>query len=237
MIDYTHRYTRRRGRGGVFFAAVLVFVFSVCLFVGIFWWNGRSAETLSRDTSYYFLVRSCEDTTASAVAGEVYFSGGAGYLIEDGSAVVLACYFTETAAHSVQDGLNEKGIETQIMKLSAEDILLNGGMAEEKGRIRSNAQTVETCALILYDTANALERTECGQNEARAALNGILKVIKGLQEDNAAAGPMYDAWNAELVRAERKGKEIASGILFAKDLRYLQVQLCFSVLNMGQCFS
>ena len=237
MGDYTNRYARRRGRGGIFFAAILVFVFSVCLFIGIFWWNSRAAETIARDTSYYFLVKSCEDTTASAVAGEVYFSGGAGYLTEEGNAVVLACYFTEEAAHSVQDGLRVKGVETQIVKRSTAEIELDGKLAEEKKRIVANAETVETCALILYDTANALERTDCGQDEARAALNGVVKVLKGLREENAAIGAVYDVWNAELLRAERKGREIASGILFAKDLRYLQVQLCFSNLNLGECFA
>jgi len=88
----------------------------------------------------------------------------------------------------------------------------------------------------LYDTANALERTEYGQEEARVALSGVLKVIKGLREENAAIATLYDVWNAELLRAERKAIEIYSGILFAKDIRYLQVQLCFTVLNLNRYF-
>lgn len=234
--DYSNRYSRRRGRGGIFFAAVLVFVFSICLFVGIFWWNSRAAETFTRNTSYYFLVRSCEDTTASAVVGEVYFSGGAGYLLEDGKAVVLACYFSEETANSVREGLQEKGVETQILKRTLGEIELNGDVAEAKKRIAANVETLETCALILYDTANALERTEYGQEEARVALSGVLKVIKGLREENAAIATLYDVWNAELLRAERKAIEIYSGILFAKDIRYLQVQLCFTVLNLNRYF-
>lgn len=217
-------------------AVLAVFLVTVCLFVGVFWWNGRAYSRVTFPQTYYFLVRECEDTTAAAVAGQVYLSGGAGYLIETSGAqsVVLACYFKETSAQSVQRTMREKGIETDILTLSPPDLALNGKLASYRSRISANAQTADTCARLLYDTANGLERTDVTQEEARAAVRGVVKSLKGLCVENGE-GP-FARWNAALSEAARKGTEIAEGILFAKDVRYMQVQLCYSVANIANYF-
>lgn len=230
--------TARRAQGAFIFLAVVAgFVITVCLFVALFWWYGRDYARVSLDTTYYFLVRDCEDTTASAVSGQVYLSGGAGYLLEVGaeSTVVLACYFQETDAEYVQAVMTEKGVETRVLALTAKDFTLNGNAAAEQSRIASNAQTADTCARILYDTANGLERTDVSQEEARSALRGVVRSLKGLQTENTAS--LYTAWNAALYQAAKRGTELSEGILFAKDLRYLQVELCLMVVGAGEYFS
>lgn len=234
--NYQTNYIRRRGGAGKFLAVLAVFILCVSLFVGVFWWNGREYAGVSLSQTYYFLVRDCEDTTASAVAGEVYFSGGAGYLLETGgkNSVVLACYFSQVTAESVRRTVTEKGVEARVLALSPERFSLNGKSAAQARRIEMNAETADTCAHILYDTANALERTEYSQEEARAAVRGVVKALKGLRIGNGEKG--YSEWNAALASAERKGTEIAEGIVFAKDLRYLQTQLCFSVVNIADYF-
>lgn len=233
------RYYRsaRRGGGAVFFAVLAVFLCFALLFTGIFYWSGSAHETISVSKTYYFLVRDCEDTTASAVAGQIYFSGGAGYIQEAGgkSAVVLSCYFTENDAQFVRSAMAEKGVEVSVRKLSAKDFSLSGSACAERSRLLSNAETAETCAKILFDTANGLERTAVSQDEARAAVRGVYKVLKGLREGNA--GGLYDRWNAALYQTERRARETAEGILFAKDLRYLQVQLCDFIVNFNDYFT
>lgn len=228
---------RRNGGASTFLVVFGVFVLCVCLFVGIFYLNGLKSADVEFTQKYYFLVRDCEETTSAAVAGQVYFSGGAGYLLEtDGeSAVALACYFSQDKAESVQRTLSEKGTETHILSAEPQSVTLHGEKTVEKDRILSNVKTVDTCAKILYDTANGLERTELSQEEARAAVRGIVKVLSGLRAENTA--DCYERWNICLKEAERKGIEIAEGILFAKDVRYLQVQLCFSAVNFATYFS
>ena len=222
------RYYRsaRRGGGAVFFAVLAVFLCFALLFTGIFYWSGSAHETISVSKTYYFLVRDCEDTTASAVAGQIYFSGGAGYIQEAGgkSAVVLSCYFTENDAQFVRSSMAEKGVEVAVRKLSAKDFSLSGSACAERSRLLSNAET-----------ANGLERTAVSQDEARAAVRGVYKALKGLREGNA--GGLYDRWNAALYQTERRARETAEGILFAKDLRYLQVQLCDFIVNFSDYFT
>lgn len=214
-----------------------VFTAIVCAFIGIVWWCGRSYARVSLPQKYWILVRDCEDSTAAAVVGSTYLSGGAGYLIESGGkqCVVIACYYSETSAQSVRRTMEGKGIETRIEKRVPHDFTLNGNNSSYKERIISNAETVDTCAKILYDTANGLERTSVSQEEARAAVRGVVSSLHGLQEGNS--GKCFSEWNTALLLAERRGIEIANGILFAKDLRYLQVQLCMNLTNAGDYFS
>lgn len=224
------------GRIGTFFAVLGVFLFTVCLFVGLFWWYGRDYARVSLQKTYYFLVRACEDTTASAVAGQVYLSGGAGYLLEVAgeSSVVLSCYFKVTDAERVQSMMQEKGIQAELMTFSTEEFVLQGEKASLKTNVEENVETVETCARILYETANGLERTSLSQDEARAAVRGVISSLKGLQQGNDKQ--FFALWNASLSSAERRGREIAEGIIFAKDLRYLQVELCMAILKTSEYF-
>ena len=226
---------RRKHRGAYLAALLAIFLFTISIFVGIFWWNGRAYAKVSLEEKYYLLVRDCEDTTAAVVAGQIYSSGGAGYLLDTGDLVALACYFSERDAEFVQGVMAEKGLTTHVVEISPEDFSLNGKRAEERAHITANANTADTCARILYDTANGLERTELTQDEARAALTGVIKSLKGLREGNE--GELYGLWNAALYEAEREGREVAAGILFAKDLRYIQIRLCLAISNIENYFS
>ncbi len=220
-----------------FLAAVAVFLLTAGLFVGIFWWYGRDEARICLGREYYFLVQDCEDTTASAVAGQVYLSGGAGFpLVQNGeNCIAIACYFRETDAERIQNAMAEKGTQTRILTLKSADFRLVGKSAALKGRVEGNLETAETCARILYDTANGLERADCSQEEARAAVRGAAKSLKGLREGNS--DPLFTLWNARLSAAQRRGSELADGILFAKDLRYLQIELLLDIVNAEGCFS
>ncbi len=220
-----------------FLAALAVFLLTVGLFVGVFFWYGRDYARVSAEREYYFLVRDCEETTAAAVAGQVYLSGGAGFRLDTagGSCVVLACYFRVTDAERVQSAMEEKEIATRILTLSGSDFVLEGKNAAQKSRVEGNLETAETCARILYDTANGLERADLSQEEARVAVRGVVKALKGLRGGNEEN--LFGLWNVRLAAAERRGTEIADGILYAKDLRYLQAELCLAIVNAGDCFS
>ncbi len=232
---YKTNYLRRKRKTAVL-PVIAVFSLCLCLFLGIFAWNGRNSKTVSLSQEYFLVVRECVSATAAAVAGEVYLSGGAGYLYETGgkSLVVLACYFSETAAESVCRTLSEKGTEASVLCVSPQEIVVRGSDAENAPLVEANALTADSCIRLLYRTANGLERTECSQEEARAALRGVAAALSGLCDSNGEG--MFREWNAALRSAERKAKEIAEGLIFAKDVRYLQVQLCLTVACASDYF-
>ena len=224
---------RRRG----FLAALIIFTAIVLTFVGYLFAAGRDYVRVSLPQRYWLLVRECEDSTAAAIIGQSYVSGGAGFLYEAGGrqTVALACYYEEATASSVSTTMAEKGVETRVIPLTPSDFELNGNAAAQQKRIAANADTVDTCAKILYDTANGLERAELSQEGARAAVRGVVSTLRGLAKENT--GAFYESWNTELVRATRKGVELSEGILFAKDLRYLQIQLSVCIVNAGNYFA
>lgn len=235
MSPYANNARRMNGTL-TFFAVLGVFAFTVCLFVGLFSFYGRDRTTVALSKTYYFLVRDCEDTTASAVSGQVYLAGGAGYLLEEAgeSAVVLSCYFVKTDAERVQGMMKEKDVETRLVEMKTSDFSLKGEKAKFLQLVKGNAETVETCAKILYETANGLERASVTQATARAALGGVISSLKGLREGNE--DELFSLWNSRLKEGERRAKELSEGIIFSKDLRYLQVELLLSILKADLYF-
>ena len=204
------------------------------LFAGLVLGVKKRSVKVDFEADYYFLVETCEDSTAAAVAGKVYGSGGAGMLLEGGKAVVVACYYTVRDAERVRDAMREKGVETQIYKRSAKIFYLDGAEAEFAERVRGNAETVSTCARLLYDTANRLERAETGQAGARAVTEGVVQSLRGLIAGNAEG--FFDRWNAKLAEAARSCSEIGAGIVFAKDLRRTQADLLNALVGLGSFF-
>ena len=226
-----------RRSAATFLAVVAVFLLTVGLFVGVFAWYGRDYARIGGEREYYFLVRDCEDTTAAAVAGQVYYAGGAGLRLERAgeNCVVLACYFRITDAERVCGAMKEKGTDARILPLSGSDFVLEGQNAAQKSRVEGNLETAETCARILYDAANGLERGDLSQEEARAAVRGAAKALKGTCESNPAG--IFDRWNAQLTAEARRGTELADGILYAKDLRYLQAEILLSIVDADRYFT
>lgn len=225
-------YIKKLRCGGIL-AVIGIFTALVLVFVGAVWWTGRDHARVAVEAEYYFLVRDCEETTSAAIVGEVYGAGGAGYLM--GSSVVVACYYLRADAERVQTAMEGCGVETRVLEREGKIFSLNGKKAAQAAAIEANARTVDVCARVLYDGANGLERGSFTQEDARAAVRGVVDSLKGLRAGNT--GSLYARWNAELYQVERDATEIARGILFSKDLRRLQVRLCLAVLDLGNYFS
>ena len=225
-------FSRYRLTRSGFWIAVGAFAILVGLFIGIVILAGSPVGRIEVDDEFYFLVRECRASTSAAVVGEVYAAGGAGY--PDGDTVVLACYYSKADARRICSLMEDRGENVSVLDRAVPDITLRGDMAEAADRVLANYKTVDSCARLLFDAANGLERGSLTQKEAKAALGGVADSLKGLRTGNAGDG--FSAWNRELYRLEREGRDRLDGILFAKDLRYLQVSLCYALLGMGSCF-
>lgn len=229
MKDFYYR--RQRGRNLIVTCAV--FAVTVCLFLLTFWVSSLEFGKILYEKTYYFLARECTEASASSVAGQVYSSGGAGYYMQEGSKgyVVLACYGEKTDAEKVLRTLTEKGEEVCVLERAfSQTYLYADGLFRAK--VASNLKTVESCAQLLYDTANGLERFALSQEQARLAVGGVAKALNGLMAEEDVR---FFAWQQSLHLALKRANEIREGILFAKDVRYLQVMLCEQIVN-GETF-
>lgn len=226
---------RRKRLSPLQFCAVLgIFAVLLAVVIAVVLGVKRREGEVDFEADYYFLIEECEDSTAAAVAGTVYGKGGAGVLLESGDGVVVACYYTVQDAERVREAMLEKGTKTRILELSAQKFPLKGTNAAYCARVAANARTLESCARLLYDTANGLERAQAGQSAARAAAYGTACSLAGLAEGNEER--FFDRWNAELARAERECREISEGIVFAKDLRRIQAQLLCALVGLKGYF-
>lgn len=217
---------------------VLVCLFSLCAVVGALVvgaaLGGRGYLRVDIDNEYYFLVKDCEETSVSAVAGDIYLSGGAGYYLEGENSVAIACYFKAASAESVKANLGDKGGDVRVFVRKTAPLTLKGKAVSARDRIVANAETADSLARLLYDTANGLEQAKLSQTEARSALVGAVSSLGGLIAENGEG--VFSLWNTALKEAQRRGVELIEGLLFQKDIRYLQTLLCDRIVNIAEYF-
>lgn len=206
----------------------VVFLLLSCLFAGVVISEGRAFCTVEPDLSYSFVLRSCSKEVSAAVVKEVYRAGGAGYATEDG--VIVACYFETSEAERAASMLRERGTEAEVKTRSVPAFVLEGRNREEGEAVLSTLSAADSCARVLFDVANGLERMTVGQEEARAAVRGVGMSLRALSKE----GPSL--WGGEMTSVARDTDDVAAGILFAKDVRLLQVRLCLAVLSAKRFF-
>ncbi len=192
-------------------------------------------ETIVAAKPYYLLVKECNEQTVSASVGEVYSGGGAGIETSfDGkNFVVLAAYPHEDTAQKVQNQLLQKGETIGILALQGKEISLVGSEARLAQEICDNRNTVEGCIVLLYSLANELEKGTLSQERAKGILNGVVKTLEKQRVEN---GNNFPVWNQAVQEVEQQGKEMAEGIVFAKDVRRLQIRLCMAMAKGEEMF-
>ncbi len=212
----------------------LVIAFTVCmlLFVGAFSARGGRVK-LAPEREYFFVVRECESTASAAVAGQVYGSGGAGYVL-GGEGVAVACYFGRDDADSVCAALRRRGESVSVLARRTGTLVLEEETSDFAEEILLHLETAESCARLLFRTANGLERGETGQTEARAVLRGAADSLAGLADSRL--GETFGRWGFELNSVSRACASLSSALVFSKDLRKLQVRLCLAVSSYGEYF-
>ncbi len=219
-------------RGGtVFVTALFLFFLLSALTVGVFAWRDR-APWVRMELTYYLLVRDCDSATVGAVAGESYLAGGAGFYWEKEDAVVLACYYAESDATQIAHTMSATGVSVRVIEAEFPAFRL-----AEEGEVslaESNIKTADSCARLLYETANGLERGDLTQAEARAAVEGAFSALSGLAAEN---GARFSVWNSAVKQAARRLGELQYSLLFPKDLRYLQVFIVAMILDAKSYFA
>ncbi len=211
------------GMGGVFIAVIGVYLVSFVF----------RTEEFKVERTVYFLVLPAEEATSSVVVQDIYVSGGAGYVFSHKATqyVALAAYNNEWAAKNVQGTLEKKGKQTQILPLEIDTFYFKSKKEKEiKGAVEGCINTLLQCADLLYTTANGLETTRFTQGEARQIITELQSVFNGLK--TTAAPQTEDLLNF----ASKKCREITSGIIYAKDVRYLQLFLLEGVYGLQETF-
>ncbi|MBQ9081774.1 MAG: hypothetical protein IJY26_03985 [Clostridia bacterium] len=209
---------------GAIFIAVIAVSFAT-FFIGV--------EEFSVNRTFYFLVLDAKEETVDVLSQDAYVGGGAGYAFTYKSAhyVALASYPSETQAKTVQDTLEKKGTQTKILPLELNTLYFTTkAQRENKAQIEGCVNTLLQCITLLYNTANGVDTVQYTQREARAIINELQAVFKELRQNSP---PQTESL---LGGAERKCREITVGIVYAKDIRYLQLFLSEGLYNLQTVF-
>lgn len=210
------------GMGGVLFLFL-------CSYIGAI---AARSKKFTVDKTFYFLAEEAGESVA-VFAQSVYNGGGAGYPYEaEGKYYsVLAAYNDLQAVQSVAETMEAKGKETSILTVTVGTFYFTTRtLIEEAEKTEGVVTTILQCADVLYAAANRLERGEYGQAEGRACVAGISAALGGIE------GMLEQAEELLLV-AREKCDEIETGVVYAKDLRYLQIELIGGIAALQKYFS
>lgn len=215
------------GLAGVFSAFA---VFSGLAYAGVL----ANSVFVDVGQNFYFLVS--EEENVSAAALNVYFNGGAGYVMEYGGRdlAVIACYLSETDALSVQKKLKVSGVPTSLERAKGGTLCLKTRREKrEESQIVGSFTVFRDCIRLLSEIVGMAE-SGATQQTLRSVLGDTKLVLSSLAAARSGA-------TAELSLAAESGvertEEILSGTIYAKDIACLQIFLCDSYLGATEKFS
>lgn len=186
--------------------------------------------------SFYFLVS--EEENATAAAETISLSGGAGYVLTRGDAdyAVLSCYFTERDAKTVKDNLAAKKIPAAVLAESGGKLYLKKNSEKRNAeKLAGCFNTMNSCIHLLYDIGTRAETGEYTQQKLKRALEEVKGVLSCLSRENR--GGVFTEISVCGAKAAEKLSEISRGVVYAKDIRYVQVYLSDCYLSLASKFS
>ena len=205
----------------MFAAATATIAFSL-----VFSYRTERAEEIVVNKSYYFLV-AAEECSESCLA-EAFLSGGAGVELrtESGEYAVLACYA----------GSNGKE-EAQEAQKTFSDLKKEETMIVPRGCGTIYLRTRDGCADALYFAAKAAENGKMGQSALKETAkstalvcSALAKSITGKDGASKRCAELCKDFSADL-------KEISSGIVYARDLRRMQAEVCMAYLAFSGAYT
>ena len=182
----------------------------------------RKTVEIQTSKDFYFLVDTSSHVEASTHG--VQYVGGAGYLLEkDGGACVAYSVYVKE-----ENALRAKETLLQDAK-SVEAVKMTGGNMKIRRKDRHKANALQGAMESLYGNICLLEaeiaRLEDGATQQSSAR--ILAILERNFEYLATHyADVYNAYAKRCLESARILDEMQKEIIYAKDLRYLQCELC-----------
>lgn len=194
-------------------------------------WSIFEAQTVDIQANFYFLV--LEDLNLEVGAEFIKLDGGAGYFLEyEGEEyVVVSVYREEQDGLTVQENLAKKGRATKLLSMGMPSLRFQGKDRKKSGVYVSALNTFNSYMGMLEE---CLYRLEGGmtQEDCRQLL-AILERQYVHAQTVYADYPDFVCVCKDTVRSLR---ELQRGIIYAKDLRYLQCRQAEDYLQLCQDF-
>ena len=208
-------------------AACVLFAAALSLCGALGYLSGRSVKIRAELT--YYLLSTESDEAVEVFAKDEYYSGGAGYIVEEKS--VLSYYLSEADADVVRDRLINEGKRASVQAVSLGSFRLRGRERAGAEAVRSAIVCIDGTLRALYRIANGIDTLAYSQEGGKALLadvSTVLQAVAGIEERGTCSENI--AKMAKECASSLSGREI----VYARDVRAAGVALCLAFVALGR---
>lgn len=187
---------------------------------------GRSVE-IRADLTYYLLSTE-SDEAVEVFAKDDYYSGGAGYIVEEKS--VLSYYLSEADANVVRDRLINEGKRANVEEVSLRSFRLRGRERAGGEAVQSAIVCIDGTLRALYRIANGIDTLAYSQEGGKALLADVSTVLQAVAdiEERGTCSENIAKMAEECITSLSEEE-----IVYARDIRAAGVALCLSFVALG----
>lgn len=190
----------------------------------LYGWSVLRVTEIEVSKSFYFLVNTSSHIEASTHNAQ--YLGGAGYLLEyeEGVYVALSAYLNEADAARAKESLLENNESVDTVTVVSGNLRIKGKNEEHAAKLRGAFHS-------LYGNIEVLEK-EIARLENGATQQSSGRILKILEKNFSYLTKEYEttfpAYAQACWEAAAWLKNAREDVIYVKDLRYLQCELCVS---------
>lgn len=194
----------------------------------------ENVQTAGKERNFYFLV---SDTSSLEVSTQIIgLQGGAGYSLtyQDGEYAAYSVYFSENESRDAQSSVAKIGESAEIVTVTSSPLYLKTAKQKKQAATISGAfESLYGCMQVLNGEIARLERGATQESSKR--------ILQMLSRQFAFLGKEYEetvsGYKKTCENAEKRLLEATSGVVYAKDLRYILCELSVAYANLSKNFS
>ncbi len=194
----------------------------------------ESAQVVGAERNFYFVVSDCRSVEVGTQIIEL--QGGAGYSLvyKDGEYAAYSVYFSENESMVAQSSVAQTGESAEIVVVTSAPLYLKTAKQKEQAALIGGAfESLYGCMQVLNGEIKRLERGAT-QESSKRILQTLSRQFSFLGKEYAETVAGYEK---ACETAEKRLLEMASDVVYAKDLRHLLCELSVAYANLSKNFS
>ena len=242
----------KRFFGKIIAAASAVLIAATLFFAG----QTKTAEEVILNKRFYFLAAAGENTQSCVAAANSAGGAGVEVKIDNRVYVVFACYIGENGRELAEAAQSEigartvyvasgvmqsgamQGVESEIVAQTRRALYLKTAAEKRrKDEITGVLNTLDECANVLFNAAKAAESGEASQSALKETAKNTAAVFSCLAKFTGRADKATKRCAAACGKLSEELQKIASEIVFARDLRRVQIGACLAYLDFSGAYS
>ena len=194
----------------------------------------ENAQAVGEERNFYFLVSDGRSVEVSTQMIEL--QGGAGYSLsyDSGEYAAYSVYFTEDESRAAQSSVVQTGDNAEIVVVKSAPLYLKTPKQKNCAALIKGAfESLFGCMQVLNGETKRLEKGAT-QESSKRILQTLARQFSFLGKTYAEAVAGY---KETCENAEKRLLEMASDVVYTKDLRHLLCELSIAYAHLSKNFS